>query len=303
MLPDCRPRGLRASGRGDVVTLVLRDSAQIARLFGMRPKFVQASETRPDRDERTTDSVRVEYVAPLIPAPGVATRADSARSRRRFEESINTVSRFIDGGGSHGALWLVVGDSTPLRVTEMQCTYDSCVPGIPEKLANSGWSVDDTSIARLQAPPDSVSNRFSFLLRERYLKGLRPGKTFVRVHGVRGTSDTAASSPPPAHELQRAVSVTLPIGRVEITPRPDTVFVNDRVLLTARVLDVRGDSLTEVPVKFDVEGAVATYVGTSHAPTWVDVGTRGRKRIVARAGNRADTIAVTVIDSLDLRRR
>jgi hypothetical protein len=245
----------------------------------------------------------VEYVAPLIPEPDAATRADAVRSQRRFEASINRIARFIAGGPSGRGLWLVVGDSVSLRANESHCTYDMCIEVYPSRIADSGWSVDDSRIARLQAPvPDSGSKLRNYSRTERYLKALRPGMTYVRVHGVHGPSDTAASSPPPARELQRAVLVTLPVGRVAITQRPDTVVVNGILTLTARAFDVEGRSVEDVPVTLEVEGEGTIYVSRSEMPTTVAVRTRGLKRIVARAGQHADTLTVTVVDSQALRK-
>jgi hypothetical protein len=303
MIPDCDDRNLTATGSGDVVTLVLRDSAQIARLFGMRPTFVQASETRPDGDRRSSDSVRVEYVAPLIPEPDAALRADAARSRRRFEASINRIARIIEGGSSGRGLWLAVGDSVSLRVNESHCTYDMCVEAYPRQIADSGWSVDDSRIARLQMPvPDRGSDRRSYSQPMRYLKALRPGVTYVRVRGIHGPSDTAASSPPPARAIQRVVRVTRPIGRVEVTRPPDSVFVNRILYLNARTFDIEGHSVADVPVTFEVEGEGSIYRSWSEVPAPVTIRTRGRKRIMARAGQCADTLTVTAVDSLDQRR-
>jgi hypothetical protein len=299
MLGDCDISGISATTDGDAVVLVLRDSARIARLFGMRPAFVQAWEKRPESDRSSSDSVRVEYVEPMLPEPDAAMRADAAQSLRRHEERISRVSRFIDASGDHGtALWLVVGDSMGVYVNESHCKYDSCYVGAYPSPTDSGWSVTDPTIARLQPlVPDSARGFGLDAYDARWvLKALRPGRTSLRVHGVHSASDSAASARPPQHVLERDVLVTRPIGRIEITPRPDTVGAHRPLVLTTRVVDIDGQPIADVPVTISVQDS-GNYGSLSLTPTPITLISKGRKRIVASTRRHADTLTVTVVDS------
>lgn len=300
MMIQCAELGMRATVKGDVVVLVLRDSARIFRLFGMRPRVVQAWEERPDTAVSSLDSVGVEYVDPPIPEPDAATRTEAARSLRRHEASITTISRFIDGQGEHGrALWVVVGDSIPVRVSESHCTYDACTVGPHSATTDSGWSVADTSIARLQPVFRDTTSRHRYLgfLRARwYLKALRPGRTLIAVRGIHSPSDSAPSSEPPAHEIRREVIVTLPLGRVELTPRPNSVVVRRQLDITARVFDTAGQSLGDVPVTIEVQDG-SRYSTLSLVPIAIDMSLTGPTRIIARVGPLTDTLTVTILDS------
>jgi hypothetical protein len=299
-IPDCKLARTTATVRGDAVVLALRDSASIARLFGMRPTSVRASEIRPG-PVRWWDSVRVEYVEPQIAEPDSVTRADSARSRRRYEARINSIHRFIGSSDRHGKdLWIVVGDSIPVSVHESHCRYDVCYIADWPILPDSGWTVADRSVARLQhVAPKSKDHPYdldAYGFRW-FLKGLRPGRTTVSVRGIRGPSDTAVSREPPARALRRDVVVTPPIGRIEITPRPDTVIAGRPFVLRARVLDTNGQPITDAPVTFR-EPSVGNIGSSSSYPTEFAIRTSGRTQIVAEVRGRTDTLTVTVIDSV-----
>ena len=209
MIWQCTASTVRATvGDDGRVVLTFLDSAQIARLFGMRPAIVDAWHSRPGAEGRSSrDSVRVEYVEPQIPLPDSATRDDAAHSRRRYEASISLVARYINGRVE--ALQLRVGDSTAVYVSEMQCRHDVCTTGSTP--LDSGWTVADTSIARLQVvPPDSTDGHTVFIFggKPLYLKALKPGRTMLRVRGIQSGLDSAPSSEPPARELEREVIVT-----------------------------------------------------------------------------------------------
>jgi hypothetical protein len=277
--------------------LTLRDSAVIARLFGMRPTFVKVWQRRPeDASRHLQDSVRVEYEAPEIPAPGSATRADAARSRRSFEERIHSNVRYIGGGVPvWEPLWLVVGDSTEVSLGEMHCVYDSCTSGY-STLTDSGWAIHEPEIARVDTIATSRFDHMRVTVRGpgRYVKALRPGRTTLRVIGVHGASDTVASSKPPARELTREIIVTRPIRRVEIVPRPDTVRVRERFTLRVRVTDSAGEELAGLPVTLDVLDGDRTRHDASKSVD-LSLTSPGSTRIVARLGTYADTVTVTVV--------
>ena len=299
MIAQCSDFGMQASVEDGRVVLTLRDSAQISRLFGMRPVFVSTWQQRPEEGYRfSRDSVRVEYVSPQIPVPDAATRADAARSRRRFEESIRSTSRYISGGGDRwGRLWLVVGDSAAVHVDEMRCTYDACISS-PAIVGDSGWTIDDPRVARVQSAVLDTSNaRFPFgpARNVQYVKALRPGRTTLRVRGVHGPSDTAVSRRPPQRKLEREIIVTPPIGRVEIVTRPDTLRVRELFTFRVRVADRAGNELAGVPATLEVLDGDGRYVRDASGPVQMGLTSSGRTRIVARLGVHTDTLAVMVI--------
>ena len=78
----CTNSGVTATVDSGRVVLVLRDSAQIADLFGLRQPWVRPIRGAPRQPfTLSMDTVRVEYVAPQIPEPSAALRAEVERRR------------------------------------------------------------------------------------------------------------------------------------------------------------------------------------------------------------------------------
>jgi hypothetical protein len=298
MISQCSDSGVQARVEDRRVVLTLRDSAQIARLFGMRPASVQVWTYRPEAPyEFRGDSTLVEYVEPAIPFPDAATRADAARSRRRYDESIHSNYRYISGGDDPWApLWVVAGDSAKVRLDEMRCVHDACTSGYAA-LHDSGWSIADPRVARLRVVPRDTSGGVIFLgpNESRYVKGVRPGRTVLRVRGIHGASDTGASSRPPVHQLERAIIVTRPIGRVEILPRRDTVRVREIFTLRVRVTDRDGRELAGLPAKLEVLDGEDRQIRDASKPLDLAFTAAGRTRMVARLGAHADTVTMMVV--------
>lgn len=296
MLPNCSDSSTHVAVENGRVVLTLRDSARIARLFGLRPTSVDVWQQRPEDAYRySRDTAIVEYVAPQIPLPDAATRADAARSQRRYEASVSRIMRYIAGGTNWKPLWLEVGDSASVSVAEMRCHHDVCSSGYAP--TDSGWTIVDSRIARVYVPkPDTRTDVIVIVGTSRpYVKALRPGRTVLRVRGLRSPSDTAPSSEPPERQLEREVIVTPPIERVEITPRPDTMRVDEIVRLRVRVLDRGGREVAGLPWRLEVlDGPDRSIrLGPEMAPTAFTA--PGRIRIAASLGGHADTVTVTVI--------
>lgn len=284
---------------GGAVTLVIRDSAAIRELFGLRPATVRAWRQEPEQDHGYEgEIVRVEYVAPQVPAPSPAMLAESDRLRRAHAAAIRSNSRAIVGTAEPwGPLWLAVGDTMPLRVEERQCTYDVCTMGW-ESPVDSGWTVEDPSVVALDAPPiDTAARR----LRGPNVVGVRlvarrPGRTTVSVRGLHSPLDTMPSRTSPASALSRPVVVTPPIGRVEIEPLPDTVQVGARIPVRARVLDRAGAPLEGLPVTLLERGGPYGRVhALSRDATLTFDGAPGRRTLIASFAGRADTAYVHVV--------
>jgi hypothetical protein len=298
MMWTCEPSPIRASVEDGHVVLTLRDSARVARLFGLRPQSVAVWQRAPGvEDASSRDSALVEYIAPQIPFPNAATRADAARSQRRYEASISRITRYITGRETWHPLWLEVGDSERVAVHEMHCKYDSCSDGHPTPV-DSGWTISDTLIARLQLAERESSADMIILSSgggRYFVKALRPGRTTLRVRGLHSTSDTAASEKPPEAQLEREVIVTPPITRLEIAPRRDTVRTGELFTLRVRALDSRGQELAGLPWRLDVIDGSYRSIQLGPEPQRFLFTTPGRVHIAAALGAHADTLTVTVV--------
>jgi hypothetical protein len=301
----CTRVGVRASVEQGRVVLSLTDSVAIARLFGMRPAHVAAWRPGPGDNWRfPRDSVRVEYVAPRIPLPGVTMRADAERARRRRDPRDFRVNRYIraDRAG-HPFVWLLVGESVPLALDEEECELDLCLRR-HVVLEDSGWEVRDPRVARLLRPSPSypAPSDFMFGAPRFYLKALRPGRTVVRARGVTGVLDAAVRWLGAIGVIEREILVTRPIARLKIVSAPDTVRVHEGFLVGARATDETGRTVEGVPIEFRPEpsGEHSQFSYDTNAP--IRLVTRGPTRIVASLRQYADTVTVIVVDSADYRR-
>jgi hypothetical protein len=178
----CTAHGVRAEVRGRNVILVIHDTALVRTLFALRPRFVRVLHDSPDLlPTYEPDSARVEYPDPRIPPPTPAVIAQGARALRREQAAATSISRSITGGSPEwGDLWMVVGDSVPLRLTEVRCRYDSCASGHDATAPDSTWRVGDGAVARLRIHPASAGRARSRWDPVGSLIGLRPGRTTVR---------------------------------------------------------------------------------------------------------------------------
>jgi hypothetical protein len=300
MMWQCEPSPIRATVEDRHVVLTLPDSARIARLFGLRPQSVQMYQRAPGEDRASSGgTVVVEYIGPQLPLPDAAMRADAARSQRRYEESISNISRFITGGEPYHPLWLEVGDSVRVAVTEMTCHYDACMSGYSTPL-DSGWTISETGIARVQlVKPDSNDDIVIIYLggRQHYVKALRPGHTMLHVRGLHSAADTAPSATRPARQLERRIIVTPPIGRIEIVPRRDTVRAGETFTLGVRALDRRGQELVGLPWRLEVLDGEYRSLHIGPEPQSLAFASPGRVRIAATLGVHADTATLTVLPS------
>lgn len=300
MMWHCEPSPIRASVEDGHVVLTLRDSAQVARLFGMRAKSVDAWQRAPGEDGRISrDTAVVEYIAPQIPLPDDATRADAARSQRRYEASISNITRYIAGGEEWHPLWLEVGDSAIVAVTELHCHHDTCMSG-SSTARDSGWTISDTRVARVQPvkldSSDDIIVIYSGGARQ-YVKALRPGRTMLRVRGLHSAADTAPSARRPERQLEREIIVTPPIRRIEIVPRRHTVRPREIFALRVRALDARGREIVRLPWRLEVLDGEYRSIQIGPKPQRFAFTAPGRVRIAAKLGAHVDTLTVTVLPS------
>ena len=285
----CDPSHTSASIQRGAVVLMLRDSAAIMRTFGLLPRRVVVSRRQPfcaERDRR--DSVDVEYVAPRLPEADSAFRAPGRITRRGFGTRTERVTQFITSGHDGGSrtIWVAEGDSATIGVSVSRCRYDTCRIG-RRTLSDSAWKVADTTVARVlprngvdQSPP-------SF-----YLKGVRAGRTVVRVDEPK-RNDVDSTLQPPA---ELPVLVTPPIERLQIWPRPDTMRVGDLVAFRVRGIGRSGrvveQRLPTVLVFMTEETGTAqdTFI-----PVTFGFASIGSATISTQLGSYVDTIRVVVI--------
>jgi alpha-tubulin suppressor-like RCC1 family protein len=300
MVVYCSDDGLRAFQRRDTLVIVFRSSTEIRRLFALRPAAVEYSVQRPeDSWDASRHSVRVEYVDPQIPLPTAATHAEWARARRRQDASINSYHRAIAGDDhwlySGTALWLQAGDSMAVHVSEMHCTYDLCTETHPPP-SDSGWSVSDSTVARLQSPDTSARRSSSWRAARYFVQALRPGRVMLAVRGVHGATDTAASSSRPERDIQRELIVTRPIARVHFVKKPDTVRVKEPFTLDLRAFDADGRELAGVPIELRYTDRGIDHGGVATPNMQIQLEAPGPTRFVARVRQFADTATVVAVD-------
>jgi hypothetical protein len=296
MIGSCVRENTSALVEDRHVVLVLRDSAAIARLFGLRPATVEVWQSRPaDTVRHQAARATVEYVAPQLAIPDAAALADGRASRRKYEASVSTIWRRIAGDDAdYGtALWLAVGDSSTVSVQESSCHYDSCIGGnLP--LGDSLWTVGDSSIAQLKAVGSerAVLRAFGASMQ---LVGRRPGRTALRIVLPPLASDTAPSRSPPERVLTRDVVVTRPLRRIALVPYPDSMRVGEVVVLRVRATDDQGRHHENPPARVRVDGGGQSYVTIATDSIRLAFTSPGARTIVARFGALADTITIRVL--------
>ncbi len=295
MMARCEEKNVTALVQERQVVLVLRDSAAIARLFGLRPAKVSVWASRPSEERRyPPDSVAVEYIEPRIADPDVKTLADAKASQRRYLASISSIRRSI-ATSDHiysESFWVAVGDSTSVGVEELKCTYDVCTSetlSVPDSL----WTLDDSTIAGLRAAAPS-QDEFTSAGSSARVVGRRTGRTTLRIALSTLPSDTAPSDVPPERVLARDVVVTQPITRIELFPRVQTLRVDETIELRVRVGDAEGRWHENPPARVTVGRGAQSYIMFATSPVRVRFDKPGVQTIVAQFGALADTLTLRV---------
>jgi len=295
MVQQCHDIGMRADVQGARVVLTLRDSAVIAQLFSMRPATVNVYRGRPSASDRP-GMVRAEYVAPQIPMPDSAFRADVARRRRQYQASVNTIRRSIGAGSEFrdSTILLETGDSTVLTLNEMHCSFDAC-GGFSIGVPDSSWALDDTTIAAIRRPgPVSTGGMLVYSSVGPYLVGRRPGTTTIRVRDIHSAADTMPSRDPVPSSLQRVLRVLPRLARIEILPRPDTVQAGATVEFRTRVIDRAGQEVTGLLTEWRTQTKPYAQIGLQ-ASRSVRFDSTGTAIVAARVGHRIDSLVVVVV--------
>jgi len=293
-VPRCSDVGLRAGVEGERVVLTLRDSATIMQLFSMRPTTVNVYRGRPAGSDRPAVG-RVEYIDPQIPVPDSAFRADVARQRRQYQASINRITRSIGSRNRMGeSIVLETGDSTALSVNEMHCSFDAC-GGFAIGIPDSSWILDDTTIAAVRRPGRIQSGGMLVYTSEGpYLVGQKPGTTILRARNIRSPSDTMPSRDPVPTSLQLELRVIPRLARIEIVPRPDSVRAAETVEFRLRGIDRAGQEVTALAAEWRIQTRPYAQTGFQLTRS-VRFDSTGTAFIVARFGNRTDSLAIVVV--------
>jgi hypothetical protein len=296
MMWQCVDSSMTASVEDRHVVLVLRDSAAIARLFGLRPEKVAVWAARPSEERRyPLDSASVQYIEPRIPVPDSAVLADARASQRTYTASISQITRGIASQDDPfpASLWVAVGDALPVSVQESRCEYDICM-GERLRFGDSLWVLDDTSIAGLRGVARS-SHVLDFGSSSILLVGRRPGRTTLRIALPPQASDSAPSRSPPERLLARDVVVTRPLMRVELFPRPASQQVGETVRLRVRVIDDQGRAYENPPARVTVIGGKYPFTQVATSPVNVTLDSVGTRTVVASFGSLADTLTLRAV--------
>ena len=210
----CSSANVSATLENGGIVLSYRDTAEIRQSFGLHPAAVMLLVHVPsEMAENGIFAAPVRYIDPPILLDS-AERVAAARERRRREATINSYSRGIDGGPHGRTLSMAVGDSINVAIQYAHCLSDVCSPYdfMDRESRDWGrWSLSDSSVATLHRlngwgeaagyPPNDDD-------RARKLVARRPGRTLLRVSGVRTAADTMPSRTPLDSILEREIIVT-----------------------------------------------------------------------------------------------
>ena len=185
------------------------------------------------------------------------------------------------------------GDSTALSVNEIHCSFDACggfAIGIPDSI----WVLDDTAIAAIRRPgPIRSGGMLVYTSEGPYLVGRKPGTTMLRARDIHSTSDTMPSREPVPSSLQLELRVIPRLARVEIVPRPDTVRAGETVEFRTRAIDRSGQEVTGLFAEWRIKTGPYAQTGVQLARS-VRFDSTGTASVVARVGNRTDSLSVVV---------
>lgn len=285
----CVKEGVEARVEDGRLVMTVRDSAAITRWLGLRPDSVRVAWNAPGETMNDSYMVPVEYVAPRIPLPDAEVRTRAEVGRRRQQRAMYRLVRRIDDGRSPWpALWLAVGDTLPIWVSDAACDRHSCDT---ETVDAGAWTVDDPEVASLRpAGPEAGQAE----PRARYtLAGLRPGRTRLHVTGLPPARDTMRSQDTVPRSVTREVVVTLPVARVALSPRTLTAVAGEPVELRVTVHDRAGGVIEDAPMPLLtgdgawIWPASGVYRRTYHEP--------GTYTATASFGGATDSVAVTVL--------
>lgn len=305
--PSCHARGVHARVQRGRVVLVIDDPARVRELFGLRPPKIRAWWMRPGLEwDLGRDSVRVEYVAPRLPPPDSAMRAQARREAWRHAAGISSTSRYLQTGAPRvdSTAFVVAGDSLWLVVRETACMYHTCHDPDRELHADA-WTSGDTAVARvrpLSMPrEDPAVRRVAGTwrrVRAAHPRAMvyagRPGRTTVEVRGLRGDSDTLPARQPPLGTLRLQLIVTPPVRSLRILPRPDSVLAGDSLAFSVEAESVDGTPIDGLPMHALVPMGSHLQEYDTPRPN-IRFAVPGDVVLTTRLGSAVDTLRVRVV--------
>jgi hypothetical protein len=281
---SCRDSATAQVENGRLV-ITIRDSAMLALLLAGRPNELSILSSL---KSLTLGRATVRYGDPQLLPPSKEALAEYDRVLGREGWSPWTRTMWI-ANAADDSVWMQVGERRAAGVVETQ--------GRPIDSMNrrsdfsvGGWTSSDSSVVGL-APSNEPQPAVTVV-------ALRPGRSAITVHGLRGPSDELPRSPR-ARTLTRTVTVINRLTRVEISPRPAEIVVGSKFDLVARAIDENGAAVEGVPVDFYVIYDTPDQYGWEgrkygHAAD-VELATPGRRRFIARFATFADTLDVRVV--------
>lgn len=312
MMVRCFPATVSASVEDRRVVLRYRDSAEIARIFGLRPASAMIMTFTPRGSSTPTiDSAPVRYLEPALSPLASASQVEAEQARRAYDASVNRMYRYLSG-----ASWVEEGDSTQFGIEETHCLEDVCAPyHAPRDQPRTWgtWSSSDTTVARLHRTTGKITDwrLSSDTARVMTLVALKPGRITVRASGVHDAADLEPSRIRLDSIVTGDVLVTPRVGRLAISPRPTTMRTGERRSFSVRVVDRAGRAIEGTPVELrwgsgatDGESPrtrtrrnFAQESRPAIAPVDLGFDKPGRYEIVAVLGTHADTVNVDVVDA------
>ena len=248
MMVHCYPAAVSASVEGRRVVLHYRDSAEIARIFGLRPTSATIMTQTPNGSP-TLGTAPIRYLEPALPPLDSVGRRGALQARRSHDATVNRMYRYLSG-----ARWIEEGDSTQFGIEETHCFEDVCAPYHPAGDAPrtwGKWSSSDTAVARLHPTRGKIDNwRLSRdSVRVMTLVALKPGRTTIRASGVHDPADLEPSRITVDSIVTAEVVVTPRVGRLTISPRPSTMRAGELRSFSVRVADRAGRVIDGTPVQ------------------------------------------------------
>jgi hypothetical protein len=250
MMVQCFPATVSASVQDRRIVLRYRDSAEIARIFSIRPASATIMTETPNGSRAPTlSTAAVRYLEPALPPLDSLGRSEALRTRRSYDASVNRMYRHLSG-----ARWIEEGDSAQFGIEETHCLEDACTPYHAPRDAPrtwGTWSSSDTTVAHLHRTTGKIDDWRLSRDSDRVmtLVALKSGRTTIRASGVHDPADLEPSRIPVDSIVTGEVVVTPRVGRLVISPRPTTMRAGELQSFSVRVVDRAGRVIEGTPVQ------------------------------------------------------
>jgi hypothetical protein len=273
---------------GSHMVLVLRDSAQIARLFSLRPSRVRSRRLQLGESVISNDSVPVRYVDPQIPLPDSAmfarrratidSLAIASRSVTRSIAFANDIRYDVPG-------WMQVGDSVRVGIRE-ETVRGSAAVGVTIDHHRGTWTIVDTTVVR---PGVTALPQLPPGVRGFWLVGRSVGRTTVTALNIPPYQGPRLLVDPPTN-VPGAVVVIPRLGSIRLFVASDTMVENTPLRVRVEARTAAGDVVAGVPVLVRSETMQLTTADSGYVHRLRP----GVSVITAQFWSLADTVRVVV---------